>query len=358
MSDIFKEIIKSLDNEYASVAEEGTYADIPQFIDTGSYALNALFSGDIFGGFPSNKISALAGEEATGKTYFMLSIVKHFLDTDSNAVVVVFESEGAITKELLVNRNIDAKRVLMVPVETIQQFKSQCLRLVDNYLEEKKKAKNENRKMMICLDSLGMLSTNKEVADTESGSDKKDMTRQSEIRAAFRVLTLKLSKAGIPMIMTNHVYENVGQMYGPKKSIGGGGGLKYAANNIIMLSKSKEKDKDGNLVGVLIKCTAMKSRLTKEGSVAQVLLNFQSGLDRYYGLIDIALEAEIFTKVSTRIQVPGGKSVFEKEIRENPKHFFTEEVLHKINTYVKNTMLYGGVSTDIFVEDILNGQEG
>lgn len=354
MTEIFKDIIKALGNEYAAVAEDGTYADIDQFIDTGSYALNALFSGDIFGGFPSNKITALAGETTTGKTFFMLSIVKHYLDVNPNAVVVIFESEGAITKELLVSRKIDTARILMVPVETIQQFKSQCLRLVENYLEEKKKSKNEHRKMMICLDSLGMLSTTKEVSDTETGSDKKDMTRQSEIRAAFRVLTLKLSKAGIPMILTNHVYQNVGQMYGPKNTVSGGGGLLYASNNIIMLSKSKEKDSDGELIGVKIRCTAFKSRLTKEGSVVEVLLNFEKGLDRYYGLIDMAIECGAFEKISTRIKLPDGTTCFEKNIKEEPEKYFTTEVLEKINQYVKSNLLYGGVPTETFVEDILN----
>jgi RecA/RadA recombinase len=354
MNDMFKDILKSLGNEYAAPASQGTYADIDQFIDTGSYALNALFSGNIFGGFPSNKITALAGETTTGKTFFMLSIVKHYLEMNPSAIVVIFESEGAITKDMLTSRNIDVNRILMVPVETIQQFKSQCLRLVDNYLEEKKKEKNEQRKMMICLDSLGMLSTTKEVSDTESGSDKKDMTRQSEIRAAFRVLTLKLSKAGIPMILTNHVYQNVGQMYGPKNTVSGGGGLLYASNNIIMLSKSKEKDSDGLQIGVKIKCTAFKSRLTKEGSVVDVLLNFQTGLDRYYGLFDIAIESGTFEKISTRVKLPDGTTCFEKNIKEDPKKYFTEEVLQKLNQYIQSNMVYGGVPVETFIDDILD----
>lgn len=356
MVDLFKDILKSIDNEYASVASEGLYADIDQFIDTGSYTLNALFSGTIYGGFPSNKITALAGLESTGKTFFMLSIVGHYLEMNPDALAVIFESEGALTKNLLQSRGLDVNRILIVPVETIQQFKSQCLRLVENFLEAQKSNKHEKKRMIIALDSLGMLSTTKEVADTESGSDKKDMTRSSEIRAAFRVLTLKLSKAGIPLIMTNHVYTNVGQMYGPKHTMSGGKGLAYAANNIVMLSKSKETDSDKKMIGAKITCTAAKSRLIKENIKIETLLNFAKGLDRYYGLIDLAVESGAFKKVSTRLELPNGTKVFEKNIKDEPEKYFTKEVLDIIDQYVQREFTYGIVEPDQFIEEILNDQ--
>jgi RecA/RadA recombinase len=190
----FTDVLKVLENEYAAVADEGTSADVVGFIDTGSYALNALYSGSIFKGMPANKISALAGEEATGKTFFALGIVKNFLDTNDKALSIIFESEGSVTKEILQSRAVDTKRVLIVPVETIQQFKTQALRVVENHLNTPEK---DRRPLLLCLDSLGMLSTTKEMADSGTGKEVKDMTRTAEIKAAFRVLTLKLSKARI-----------------------------------------------------------------------------------------------------------------------------------------------------------------
>ena len=347
----FTDVLKVLENEYATVADDGTSADVVGFIDTGSYALNALYSGSIYKGMPANKISALAGEEATGKTFFALGIIKNFLDTNEKAVAIVFESEGSVTKEILQSRGVDTKRVLIVPVETIQQFKTQALRVVENHLTTSEK---ERRPLMMCLDSLGMLSTTKEMADSGSGKEVKDMTRTAEIKAAFRVLTLKLSKAKIPLLVTNHVYQTMGMF--PTKEMGGGGGLKYAANNIIALSKSKNKDADGTVTGIFIRCKNLKSRLTKENTETSVMLSYDKGLDRYYGLVDLAVEHGIFKKVSTKIDVGGGKTVFEKQIINNPEKFFTEDVLKQIDEAAQREFSYGtgGVDTEDIVEEILN----
>ena len=347
----FTDVLKVLENEYAAVADEGTSADVVGFIDTGSYALNALYSGSIYKGMPANKISALAGEEATGKTFFALGIIKNFLDTNEKAVAIVFESEGSVTKEILQSRGVDTKRVLIVPVETIQQFKTQALRVVENHLTTPEK---DRRPLMMCLDSLGMLSTTKEMADSGSGKEVKDMTRTAEIRAAFRVLTLKLSKAKIPLLVTNHVYQTMGMF--PTKEMGGGGGLKYAANNIIALSKSKNKDAEGNVTGIFIRCKNLKSRLTKENTETSVMLSYDKGLDRYYGLVDLAVEHGIFKKVSTKIDVGGGKTVFEKQIINNPEKFFTEDVLKQIDEAAQREFSYGtgGIDTEDVVEELLN----
>lgn len=349
----FSEVLKVLENEYASVADDGTTADVVGFIDTGSYALNALYSGSIYGGMPANKINALAGEEATGKTFFLLGIVKNFLDKNPLAVSILFESEGSITKEILQSRGVDTKRVLIVPVETIQQFKTQALRVVENHLKTPEK---DRKKLLLGLDSLGMLSTTKEMSDSESGKEVKDMTRTAEIRAAFRVLTLKLSKAKIPLIVTNHVYQTMGMF--PTKEMGGGGGLKYAANNIIALSKSKNKDSEGNVTGIIIRCKNLKSRLTKENTESTVMLSYESGLDRHYGLVDLALEHGIFEKVSTKIRLPDGSTAFEKSIVNKPEKYFTQEILDRIDAAAKAEFSYG-TATDSgdLLEEMLNDDD-
>lgn len=333
----FSDFLEVLDNEHAGIADEGTSGDVIGFIDTGSYALNALYSGSIFKGMPANKINALAGEEATGKTFFLLGIIKNFLDSKKDALSIIFESEGSITKEILVARGIDTKRVLVVPVETVQQFKIQCLRIVDKYLEQPESSRTP---MILSLDSLGMLSTSKEMADSQTGKEVKDMTRTQEIRAAFRVLTLKLSRAQLPLIVTNHVYQTVGSMF-PTKEIGGGGGLKYAANNIIALSKSKEKDADGTVTGVIIRCKNIKSRYSKENTETKVLLSYNSGLDRHYGLVDLALKYNLFEKVANKIKLPDGTTAFEKKLVREPEKFFTEDILKKIDELAQKEYLYG-----------------
>ena len=203
-----KDILKAAGNKYATVASEGLEgSDVKGFISTGSYAFNALLSGSIHGGIPDNKIIALAGEQATGKTYFALNVVREFLNSDPNAMVMYFDTEQAITSDLLRDRGIDTDRVAVLPVATVEEFRHQCVLSVDKYLEGDK---DSRPRMMIVLDSLGMLSTEKEMNDTAEGKNTRDMTRAQVTKAAFRVLTIKLGHARIPLLMTNHTYDVVG----------------------------------------------------------------------------------------------------------------------------------------------------
>ena len=337
VNDFLKDIIKSTGNEYASLVEDGVEAgDVENFIDTGSYIFNALLSGSIHGGLPANKITALAGESATGKTYFLCGIVKNFLDANPDAGVIYFESESAITKQMIVDRGIDAKRMVIVPVTTVQEFRTQAIRVLDTYL-----AQNEadRKPMFLCLDSLGMLSTTKEVEDTTDGKETRDMTRAQVLKAAFRVLTLKLGKAKMPMVVTNHTYESMGLF--PTKEMGGGSGLKYAASSIIYLSKKKEKD-GTEVVGNIVHCKNHKSRLTVENKMVDVRLTYDKGLDKYYGLLELAEKYDIFKKVSTRYELPDGSKQFGKTILNDPETYFTDEIMSKLDEAASKEFKYGG----------------
>ena len=191
---------------------------------------------------------------------------------------------------------------------------------------------------MMVLDSLGMLPTNKEVNDIADGKNVRDMTRAQLVKSTFRVLTLKLGQVGIPMIMTNHTYDVVGA-YVPTKEMSGGSGLKYAASTIVYLSK--RKDKDGtDIVGNLIRCKLFKGRLSKENSEVTVQLNYKTGLNKYYGLVDFAVAAGVFEKVSTRIKLPDGKTAFEKQINNDPEKYYTQEVLDKIDEFTRKEFRY------------------
>ena len=342
MSDFLKDIIKETGNEYAGLVSDGIdSADVTSFIDTGSYSFNALLSGSIYGGMPSNKITAIAGEAATGKTFFALGICKAFLDKDPEAGIIYFESESAISKQMIEARGIDSKRMVIVPVATVQEFRNQSIKILDKYMEQTEKIR---KPLMFVLDSLGMLSTTKEMEDTAAGKETRDMTRSQIVKSTFRVLTLKLGRANIPMIMTNHTYDVIGSMF-PQKEMGGGSGLKYAASSIIYLSK--RKDKEGTeVVGNIIHCKNFKSRLTKENAMIDVKLTYKTGLDKYYGLIELGEEAGIFKKVSTRYEMPDGSKVFGKNINDNPEKYFTKEVLDKIDETAKRKFLYGSDEED------------
>ena len=337
MPDFLKQIIKETGNEYASLVSEGVEAgDVDTFINTGSYMFNALLSGSIHGGIPSNKITALAGESATGKTFFVLGMVKHFLDNNPDAGVIYFESESALTKKLIEDRGIDSERMIIMPVTTVQEFRTQSLTVLDKYMEQNEA---DRKPLLLVLDSLGMLSTTKEVEDTADGKETRDMTRAQVLKAAFRVLTLKLGRAKVPMVITNHTYDVVGA-YMPTKEMGGGSGLKYAASTIIYLSK--KKDKEGTeVVGNIIHCKTQKSRLSKENMMVDVRLRYDSGLDKYYGLLDLATKYGIFKQVSTRIELPDGTKQYAKSIYADPEKYFTEDILKQINEAATKEYSYG-----------------
>ena len=329
-----KNLIRTTGNEFASIVEEGVAAaDVSGYIDTGSYIFNALLSGSIYDGLPDNKITALAGESATGKTFFALGMCKQFLDDNADAAVIYFESESATSKKMIEERGIDSSRIMMVPVTTVQEFRTQAIRILDQYMEDK-----TDMKMLFVLDSLGMLSTTKEIEDTASGAETRDMTRAQLVKGAFRVLTLKLGKAGVPLIVTNHTYEEMGLF--ARKVMGGGSGLKYAASSIIFLSKKKEKD-GKDVVGNIIHCRNEKSRLTVEHKMVDVILRYEQGLDRYYGLLDLAIKYGIFKQTSTRVELPDGTTQFGKTINNNPEKYFTTEILDKLDEVAKQEFLYG-----------------
>jgi RecA/RadA recombinase len=331
-----QDVAKEIGNEYAGLVSDGIAAgDTSGFIDTGSYIFNALVSGSIYGGVPGNKITAIAGESSTGKTFFCLGIVQHFLDSNPDAGVIYFESESAISRQMIEDRGIASDRMMIVPVATIEQFRTQSCRILDKYMEQKE----EDRKpLMFVLDSLGMLSTEKEIADVAADKQVRDMTKSQLIKGAFRVLTLKLGKANVPMLVTNHTYDVIGS-YVPMKEMGGGSGLKYASSTIIYLSKKKEKD-GTEVVGNIIKCKAQKSRLTKENSQIETRLYYDRGLDRYYGLLELGERAGMWRNIAGRYEM-NGKKVYAKAILKEPEVYFTDEVMQALDEAAAMEFRYG-----------------
>ena len=335
-----KDVVGEIGNEYASIVSEGVAAgDTANYIDTGSYIFNALCSGSIYGGLPSNKITALAGETSTGKTFFALGLVRSFLEMDKDAGVIYFESESALSKDLIQEKGIDGDRIVIVPVVTVQEFRTQAIKILDKYLQQDS---SERKPLMFVLDSLGMLSTTKEIEDSEAGKETRDMTRAQVVKSIFRVLTLKLGKANVPLIVTNHTYDVVGS-YIPTKEMGGGSGLKYAASTIIYLSKKKEKSQK-EVVGNLIKAKTAKSRLSKENSEVTTRLFYDKGLDRYYGLLELGEKYGVFTKKGNRIVV-GDTSVYPKQILQDPEKYFTPELMQALDECAQKEFSYGNETT-------------
>ena len=226
--------------------------------------------------------------------------------------------------------------MVVVNVVTVEEFRSKALKAVDLY---QKKPEDERKPCMFVLDSLGMLSTEKEITDALNDKQVRDMTKSQLIKGAFRMLTLKLGQANIPMIVTNHTYDVIGA-YVPTKEMGGGSGLKYAASTIIHLTKKKEKD-GTEIVGNLIKAKTAKSRLSKENQDVTVRLYYdERGLDRYYGLLELGEIGGLWKNVAGRYEIDG-KKVYAKAILKDPHTYFTPEVMDKLDTIAKENYSYG-----------------
>jgi RecA/RadA recombinase len=335
-SDFFDEILSDAGVDIPVVAEVDEAA-VTKFYSTGSLTLNALLAGSMMhGGLAGNKITCLAGEEATGKSFIALQVVKTFLDDNPKGHVFYFDSEDAITEEMMSERGIDTHRVHKRRVKTIQEFRQLAINLIDAYLA---KPEESRPPMMYVLDSLGNLSTTKEMADIASGATNKkgeetrDMTRPGLIRGLFRVLTIKLGEANCPMLMTNHTYETM-DPYGEKKKMSGGGGLKYAASSIVFLSKKKLRDETDktDVLGSVLTATLEKSRFTRYGKTADMLLTHDMGLDKYWGLFDLGKNSGLLILgtgekgngiKSYCYKFPDGQIATKKEIEAKPATYFT-----------------------------------
>ena len=332
--DFLKDIVKEIGDDFTQLASD--IEETERYVDTGSYIFNGLVSGSIYGGVSGNKITAIAGESSTGKTFFSLAVVKNFLDSNPDGYCLYFDTEAAVNKPLLVSRGIDLNRLVVINVVTIEEFRVKALKAVDKYLQ----MPIEDRKpCMFVLDSLGMLSTEKEIRDALDDKQVRDMTKSQLVKGAFRMLTLKLGQANIPLIVTNHTYDVIGS-YVPTKEMGGGSGLKYAASTIIYLSKKKEKD-GKEIIGNIIKAKTHKSRLSKENKTVEIRLFYDDrGLDRYYGLLELGEIGGLWKNVAGRYEI-GGKKIYAKQILSDPDTYFTDDVMQALDEIAQKEFSYG-----------------
>jgi RecA/RadA recombinase len=310
--DFLKDIVKEIGDDFTQLASD--IDETERYVDTGSYIFNGLVSGSIYGGVSGNKITAIAGESSTGKTFFSLAVVKNLLES----------------------RGIDLSRLVVINVVTIEEFRTKALKAIDIYL----KTDTADRKpCMFVLDSLGMLSTEKEIRDALDDKQVRDMTKSQLVKGAFRMLTLKLGQANVPLIVTNHTYDVIGA-YVPTKEMGGGSGLKYAASTIIYLSKKKEKD-GKEIIGNIIKAKTHKSRLSKENKTVEIRLYYDDrGLDKYYGLLELGEIGGLWKNVAGRYEI-NGKKVYAKAIYKDPEEYFTPDVMQALDEIAQKEFSYG-----------------
>jgi RecA/RadA recombinase len=281
----FAELDKQLSKidgfEMGSILEDNEFSEVSEWISMGNYLLNAQVSGSLFGGVPNNRSMGIAGDPATGKTFLCMNIVREAQKADYD--VIYCDTEGAIDRSMAKKFGIDTKRVRYQPIKGINDFKIFVTNLVDKVKTARKEGATP--RIMIILDSLGMLTTDKETSDALKGKAVMDMgLRSKEMRALFRAITLDLTGVKIPLICTNHTTTAGIGSFMTTKEVSGGDGPIFSMSNVIMLSKAQLKENDTK-TGIIVTSTPKKARFTKPYQV-KFHISFMNGMNPYVGLQD------------------------------------------------------------------------
>ena len=260
------------------------FHDPKTWIHTGNYALNKIISGDFQRGFPMGKTMILAGEPGSGKSYMACSIIKNAQAL--GILPIVLDSESALDRPFLEAIGVDTAddKLLYYGVSTV----AHCQALISKVLKGLNDIPEEDRMpILFVIDSLGMLLTEKEQKEFDTGIMKADMgAKAKQLRLFFRMITNQIAKYDAGVIATNHTYKG-SDMYGnPKTSISGGDGLIYAASIVLMLGKKELKESAmAPTDGIYVKTKCMKSRFCQPFQRVDMELPYKGGLDPYSGLL-------------------------------------------------------------------------
>jgi len=360
--------LKTINPDGILVSENRDMLRIDNWINTGNYMLNAIISGSIFKGVPEGRITVFSGESGTGKSFACLNLAR--AAQKQGYKIIWLDSESAIDDETFVRFGIELENVLYVPINTINETSTYLSNLVDSLNVAKEEGKSID-KYVVILDSLGNLSTDKEMRDTTSGSAVADMTRAREIKKLFRVCTKKLGSLKIPMIITNHVYANIASFTGGH-TMSGGSGIIYNASTVVEFSKAQLKE-DGMAkpkTCIIVTAKLPKSRFTKSNKSISFHISFQKGMNPYVGLENYfdwdacgvaygKYEKGVFTPSTT------GRTLAVKHLNKHisPKKMFTpqvltQEVLEKLDPIIREEFeLPISTGLDYEVSDLLDFDE-
>ncbi len=365
----FEDFNKELDkiSEYGSILEDSEFARVEDWISTGNYTLNALISGSIFKGVPTGRFTVFSGPEASGKTFLGLNTALQAQKKGYN--IIWIDTESALDIDTIKRFGIDPKKFRYEVLSSVTDVITYVKRIT-SILKEGKKNKKGYPKIMFVLDSLGNLSTSKEISDSESGNEKVDMTRAKEIKKMFRVLTTEIGILQLPFIVINHVYDSIGFI--SQTVQGGGSGLKYAGSIIVVLSKAQMKENDGSKVGVIVTAKLQKARFTIPAVPKKIQIHFLKGMNPYVGLETFINENNMdlvgfapgkgkdnkLTEFD-RKEFPSvwydfkqNKNVKKKDVYNET--YFTQEVLEIIDKQAQKELTYAFDTNDVEIEKIVD----
>ena len=258
--------------------KEITTIDVPM--------LNVALSGRVDGGLTSG-LTVLAGPSKHFKTSFALKMAGAFLDANPEAVMLFYDSEFGSPQSYFTNFGIDTDRVLHVPVMNVEELKFDLIGQLENLDKEDK--------VIIVIDSVGNLASKKELEDAINEKSVADMSRAKALKGLFRMTTPYLTMKSIPLIAINHTYKEIGLF--PKDIVSGGTGIYYSADNIWILGRRQNKT-GTEVTGYDFIINVEKSRFVKEKSKIPISVSWDGGIERYSGLLDVALAGGFIVKPS------------------------------------------------------------
>jgi len=286
MSSLLDKLKKNSTIKESSILEKSKFFTEKDMIPTNVPMINVALSGNLDGGLTPG-LTMFAGPSKHFKTAFALLMASSYMKKYKDAIVLFYDSEFGTPKKYFETFNIDMGRVLHTPITDVEQLKH------DIMVQLQEVGKDD--KVIIILDSIGNLASKKEVEDSIEGKSVADMSRAKQIKSLFRMITPHLTIKDIPMIVVNHTYKEIGMF--PKDIVGGGTGSYYSADTIWILGRQQEKT-GTEITGYHFIINVEKSRYVKEKSKIPVTVSFDGGIQKYSGLLDIALEGGFVQKPS------------------------------------------------------------
>jgi RecA/RadA recombinase len=326
----------------SAILSKSKFFNDKDVVSTGVPMINVALSGSLNGGIVPG-LTMWAGPSKHFKTAFSLLMAKSYMDKYPEAVLLFYDSEFGTPIKYFETFQIDMDRVLHTPLTDIEQLKFDIMQQLQDV--------NRGDKLIIILDSIGNLASKKEVDDALEGKSVADMSRAKQVKSLFRMVTPHLTIKDIPMVVVNHTYKEIGMF--PKDIVGGGTGSYYSADNIYILGRQQEKD-GTEIVGYNFIINVEKSRYVKEKSKIPISVSFEGGINKYSGLLDVALDGGFVTKPANGWYAKVDKSTGEigdkKRLADTQTAEFMEPLLAnaEFREYVRQRyeIAYGSIMGD------------
>ena len=331
----------------AELLSESTFFNKKEAVPTEVPIINLALSADLDGGLISG-LTFLAGPSRHFKSLLGLVMVKAYMDKYPDAVCLFYDSEFGITPEYIQTNGIDTSRVLHLPIEHLEQLKFDISKRLSDI--------ERGDKVIIFIDSVGNLASKKEVEDALDEKSVADMTRARVMKSLWRIVTPHLTTKDIPCIAVNHTYQTM-ELYSKAVMSGGTGGM-YSANQVFIIGKAQEKD-GTELVGYNFTINIEKSRFVREKSKFPFTVTFEGGIQKYSGLMDIALEGKFVVKPSNgwyaKVDMQTGEIGDKKRLADTDSPEFWEPLLcdDKFKEFVRKKygIAYGNLMGETVVPE-------